>query len=76
MSRLFSSPGSSRETILFGGPDPNQSCIHESANGTTPMMSKEQPVFPAFSSPSVSAKNPTPIRLHVGCPFFHVDTEI
>ena len=62
ISRLFASQGSSRETILFGGPDPNRSCIHES---TIPML-EEQPISAGSASDSV------PIRLHVCCPFLRV----
>ncbi|CAG8019064.1 unnamed protein product [Penicillium salamii] len=63
MSRLFS-PGSSRETVLFGGPDPNRSSMHESAKGAKPLTVKEQPAFSAPPGSGIFAKDSVPIRLH------------
>jgi hypothetical protein len=75
-SRLFSSPNSSRETILFGGPDPNRSSMHEPAKGAMPMMLKEQPAFSVAPDTGVSARDSAPVRLHVGYPFLLIEIEI
>lgn len=75
MSRLFS-PGSSRETDLFGGPDPNRRSMHESAKGAKPLTVKEQPAFSAPPGSGLFAKDSIPIRLHVSFPFLRVNTEL
>ncbi|KAJ6119087.1 hypothetical protein N7471_013038 [Penicillium samsonianum] len=49
MSRLFSSPGSSRETVLFGGSDPNRNSRPESMKADISMTSKEQSTFSTTS---------------------------
>ncbi|OQE68110.1 hypothetical protein PENNAL_c0159G03384 [Penicillium nalgiovense] len=64
MSRRFSPPGSWRETVLFGGPDPNGSSMHESAKGAKPLMVNEQPTISAPSDSGRFAKDSAPIRLH------------
>lgn len=63
MPRLFSSPGSSRETLLFGGPEPNQKSMLESAEDANPCS-------------GLSAKGSAPIRLHVRFTFLRVNTEL
>ena len=62
-------PNSSCETILFPGPDPNRSSMHESAKGAMSMMLEEQPAFSPPSNSGLSAKNSAPIRLYVSYPF-------
>ncbi|KAJ5201324.1 hypothetical protein N7449_004243 [Penicillium cf. viridicatum] len=54
MSRLFSSLGSSRETVLFGGSDPNRNSRPEFIKVNISMTSKEQSTF---STTSVSARD-------------------
>ncbi|CAG8421939.1 unnamed protein product [Penicillium salamii] len=64
MSRLFSFPGSSRETVLFGGSDSNRSSMHESGKGAKPLMGKEQAAFPIPSDSGLFTKDSAPIRLY------------
>lgn len=63
--RLFY-PGSSRETVLHEGSDPNRSSTLEPTKADMSMMSKEQPTFSTASVSAVPAKDSAPIRLHVG----------
>lgn len=72
VSRLFTSPGNPRETVLFGGPDPNRNCT---ASGTVPMVLKEQLTFSAETGPGVSARESTQIRLRVSYSLPLVDTQ-
>ncbi|KAJ5365187.1 hypothetical protein N7517_008073 [Penicillium concentricum] len=71
ISRLFPSPNSSCETMLFGGPDPNRSSMHEPVKAAMPMVSEEQPFCSPPSDFSLSAKNSVPIRLHTVRIWFH-----
>ncbi|KAJ5264986.1 hypothetical protein N7505_007779 [Penicillium chrysogenum] len=71
VSRLFTSPGSSRDTILFGGPDPNRSSMDESAKGAMPTILKGQPAFSPPPDSGLSAKISAPIRLHTVRIWFH-----
>ncbi|KAJ5244916.1 hypothetical protein N7489_005012, partial [Penicillium chrysogenum] len=61
--RLFY-PGSSRETVLHEGSDPNRSSTLEPTKADMSMMSKEQPTFSTASVSAVPAKDSAPIRLH------------
>ncbi|KOS37572.1 hypothetical protein ACN38_g11632 [Penicillium nordicum] len=60
MTRLFSS-GNSRETVLFGGPDPSQNPSRDLLEADMP---KEQSTISAGSGSGVSAKHSASIRLH------------
>ncbi|KAJ6019855.1 hypothetical protein N7499_003018 [Penicillium canescens] len=63
MTRFFS-PGSSRETVLFGGPDPNPNPLSGFSKSGMPKMSKEQVTLSGGSGSGVLARDSPPIRLH------------
>lgn len=64
-TRLLS-PKNSRETVLFGGPDPTRDSLSDLLEADMP---KEQPTISADSGSGVSARDSEPIRLHVCYPF-------
>ncbi|KAJ6018472.1 hypothetical protein N7522_001936 [Penicillium canescens] len=71
MYRFFYSPANSRETVLFGGPDPDESNMHEPTKGTKPMMLKEQPAISVPPDIGLFAKDSAAIRLHTVRIWFH-----
>ena len=70
------SPANPRETVLFGGPDPERSSTLVSVKSDIPMMSKEGSILTAPSGSGVPAKSPVRHRLHVSAPLFHVHTTL
>ncbi|KAJ6018394.1 hypothetical protein N7499_003710 [Penicillium canescens] len=60
MTRLFS-PRNPRETVLFGGPDPNRDSLSDLLETDMP---KEQPTISAGSGFGVSARDTEPTHLH------------